>query len=58
MHRKAILKILSKSDEKWWSYCVNENVNRQTDDRQTDIMIKIPLLPSGKNTESVTFYDF
>ena len=32
MYRKAILKILSKSDEKWWSYSANENVNRQTDD--------------------------
>ena len=53
MYRKAILKILSKSDEKWWSYSANENVNRRqttTDGQQTDdIMITIPLLPRGKN---------
>ena len=30
MYKKAILKILAKSDEKWDSYCANENVNRQT----------------------------
>ena len=48
MYRKAILKILSKSVEKWWSYSANKNVNRQT----TDIMITIPFLPRGK----ISFY--
>ena len=51
MYRTAILKILSKSNENGGAIVLTRMLT--DNDRQTDIMITIPLLPRGKNVSLV-----
>ena len=54
MYRKAILKILSKSDEKWQSYSAYEKASRADDDDRQHYDYNTPLCQGVKNEANAT----